>query len=223
MTTANRSEPPLIALISATSAAIAPAVDGLRVAYPSAEVWNLLDDRLLSDAEEAGGVTPPLMQRMTRLIHHAVDGGASGVLLTCSQYGPIAQRVSAPVPVLAPDSAAFRIIKDGQYARVLVLSSLKSALDDSMSRLSAVLGPDQLLIGAVSAAAGQRAREGDVQAVGEALIEAVHEAESGVDAVLLAQYSLAPARDDLSRVLGIPVISGPQTAATRLRQLIEEQ
>jgi hypothetical protein len=44
------------------------------------------------------------------------------------------------------------------------------------------------------------------------------------DAVLLAQYSLSPAADTLSRALGEAVLAGPKLAAATLRaQLLGDQ
>ena len=71
-----------IALISATPLAIAPAMAAVTEAFPDATVWNLLDDRLLADAQQAGGITPGLAARMDQLIELALAGGADGVLLT---------------------------------------------------------------------------------------------------------------------------------------------
>ncbi|MEV6811846.1 hypothetical protein [Micromonospora sp. NPDC051296] len=97
--------PPTVAVIHATAASMAPAADALSAAFPQARVWNLLDDLLLRQAEQHGGVTAPLRRRMSTLIGHAVDGGANAVLLSCSMYGPVAQELAPayPVPVLASD------------------------------------------------------------------------------------------------------------------------
>lgn len=212
---------PRIALISATPAAIAPAVAGLADVFPDAEVWNLLDDRLLPDLEAAGRMTPELEARMRRLIGHAVDSGADGVLLTCSQYGPVAEAATAAVPVLAPDGAAFRAVAEGGYGSVLVLASLDSALADTTARLAAFLahaGSATELSGAVSADALAATRTGDTEALAHALLAVARGTHA--DAVLLAQFSLAGAAEPVAAELGIPVITGPHTAATRLRDLV---
>src|SRR5262245_646305 len=65
---------PLIALIPAGEASMAPAVAAFEDEFPDAELWHLLDTRLVTDADDAGGLTPPLHDRMTTLIQYAVDG-----------------------------------------------------------------------------------------------------------------------------------------------------
>ena len=75
--------PPTVALVHATPAAMAPARSAFADRFPQARLWNLLDDRLISEAEATGGLTPALRHRMQTLIRHAVDGGADAVLLSC--------------------------------------------------------------------------------------------------------------------------------------------
>jgi hypothetical protein len=214
-------ESPLIALISATPVAIPPATAAVGERIPAARVWNLLDDRLLVDAEAAGGLNKELTQRMMRLIQHALDGGADGVLLTCSQYGSVARSLPvhpSAIPVLAADDAAFDAVVEGRFDRVLVLASLESALADTTARLREQLDNADLatqIVGAVVAGAGAAAATGDVDKLTELFLDAAGRL-TDVDAVLLAQYSLAPAHAALSASLGLPVFAGPDLAARLL-------
>ncbi|KPG82385.1 aspartate/glutamate racemase family protein [Frigoribacterium sp. RIT-PI-h] len=217
---------PLIALISAVTAAIRPAATAMIDALPEARIWNILDDQLLQDADNAGGVTPELADRMTRLIEHARCEGVDGILLTCSMYGPVAERLAAEatVPLFAPDQAAFAAVFTGEYTNVLVLSSGAGPLIDSVDRLRAVLadaGSDTTVSGAVVQDAAAAARAGDIAVLAAALRQAVEGAESTPDAILLGQYSLSPAATALEEALHIPVIAGPQRAAAAMRQALE--
>lgn len=223
---AHRGRAPRIALISATPTAIAPAVAGLAEEFPAAEPWNLLDDRLLPDAPDDGPLPADLVDRMRRLIGYALAGGADGVLLTCSLYGPVTSTVETPVPLLAPDTAAFEQALGSASAgggRVLVLASFEAAMRDSVARFSAAAaaaGSAVEPIGVVAPDAFDAAREGDAAALSDALRNACLPHIAGADAVLLAQYSLAPAAATLSTALGVPVVSGPQAAAVALRSAL---
>ncbi|QFU88442.1 aspartate/glutamate racemase family protein [Amycolatopsis sp. YIM 10] len=201
---------PRVALISATPAAIGPAVAGLAGQFPEAEPWNLLDDKLLADAEN--GLTPALADRMRRLIAHALAGHADGILLTCSLYGVVARETNAPVPVLAPDEAVFEEARE--YRRILVLASFGSALRDCVSRFTTV--SDSEVDGVVAADAFGATGS----ALSEALVEAARPHVGHADAVLLGQYSLAPAAAELADALGTTVLSGPNSAASKLRHLL---
>lgn len=216
----NPSVRPRVALISATTSAIAPATAAFAQEFPEARLWNVLDDRLLADAEDSAGVTPELVRRMERLIGYAVAGGADGILLTCSQYGFVSRIVDTPVPVEAPDDASFADVLARGLRSVLVVASLRSALDDTLARLEAAV-----------AAAGTRLRldgirepnavallaAGKPAQLASELAAAVQGRARRPDAVLLAQYSLAPAAEILQTMIGRPVLSGPVSAAKRLR------
>jgi hypothetical protein len=217
---------PRIALIHATPAAIAPAVAGMNTVFPGAEVWNILDDKLLPDADAQGGVTPHLAERMTRLIDLALAEGAAGVLLTCSMYGSVALATQADVPILAPDEAAFETALAGNYGTVLLVASFESALNDCVARFAEFLqanGSATKVVGETVPAAFVATKAGDVIALTEALIAAAKPYVGSVDAVLLAQYSLAPAAAAIEDALGLPVISGPQAAALKLKAAVTAQ
>ncbi|PRX97928.1 aspartate/glutamate racemase family protein [Allonocardiopsis opalescens] len=213
---------PTIALISATPASIPPARSAFAAAFPEARLWNLLDDRLLDDAQDAGEVTPALVDRMHRLIDHATAGGADAVLLTCSLYGFVARERAerSAVPIHAPDTAALDAAVAAGHRRILVLASIPGALDDAQRRFTAHAHAAAASIeidGALAPDAYRAALDEDAEALASALERACAARPGGTDAVLLAQYSLAPAADALARALGVPVYSGPGRAAALLR------
>jgi hypothetical protein len=212
---------PRIALVGAVAAAAPPAVRAFAEAFGEAQTWNVLDDRLIADALAAGGVTPPLAQRMTALIDYAIAGGADGVLLTCSMYGPVAHAVArrAAVPVLASDDAAFQDASSSGYRRIALVASLPLPLADAGTRFAAFLGDRSDGPEVVEVLADGAAGVDDEAALVDALERAVR-GIADLDAVLLAQYSISPAAAELSARLGIPVLAGPPRAAARMRAVL---
>ncbi|OWA19111.1 Asp/Glu racemase [Streptomyces sp. CS227] len=214
--------PPLIALIHAVPTAARIAQDSFAREFPEARLWNILDDRLLDDARVTGGLDDALRRRMLRLIGLAADGGADGVLLTCSSYGEVVDtaRTLWKTPILKSDESMFRAALTGPHDRLAVAASTSPAVPAAISQLDALaarLRPDRpVRLNAVlsEAAAGADApRE-----AAEHLASALRATESdGVQAVLLAQYSLAPAGPALSELLGVPVLDGAGAAAQELR------
>jgi hypothetical protein len=212
-----------VALISATTSAIAPAEAALTQEFPAAETWNLIDDRLLNDANQCGVLDDALRARMERLIAHAAEGGAAGILLTCSMYGSVAVSTRLPIPVLAPDEAAIDELLASGHRRIMVLASLETALADSVGRVRAAFGAagrEAVVTGVFvpGALAATTARD-----LARALTDAAQPAAGDVDVVFLAQYSLAPAGADVSEAIGRPVLSGPVSSAIRLREAIERR
>ncbi|TLM80896.1 hypothetical protein [Pseudarthrobacter sp. NamE5] len=214
---------PTIALISATNLAIGPAQEALQIRLPDYELWNILDDRLLVDAQAHGKVTSELHRRMNRLIDHALAGKARGILLTCSLYGFVTADYSrSPVPVLPPDEAAFKDVTRSQARGVLVLASIEAAARDSADRLSTHLQhvkSAMTVLPVTVPEAAKAAHSGDRELLADMLTNAVSQAPAGY-ALLLAQYSLAPAVSLLAERTNRPVFSGPSSAAKELAAML---
>jgi Asp/Glu/hydantoin racemase len=224
----NNERAPLVAVINATSASVAPAKTGLAAAFPEAAVWNLLDDRLISDAEAAGGLTPALSRRMLALIDYAVRGGAEAVLLSCSMYGPVVEeaRRDHDLPMLSSDEELFAEVSRRSFGSVLLLGPLAPAVEDSVTRLRDVLNrstgaPTTRIVGQVADGAVAATACGDIEKLVRVLQSAASPHVPDVDAVVLGNFSLAPARDGLEGVLQLPVLSAPALAAARLRRSLQ--
>lgn len=224
----NDQRAPLVAVINATTASVSPAKAGLAEAFPEAAVWNLLDDRLISEAEASGGLTPALAKRMLSLIEYAINGGAEAVLLSCSMYGQVLEqaRRDHDLPMLGSDEELFDEIARRSFRSVLLLGPLASAVEDSVTRLREVLGrrtggattriTGQIADGALAATA-----RGDIEELVRVLQSAATPHLHDVNAVVLGNFSLAPAHASLEAALQMPVLSAPVLAAARLRQSLQ--
>ncbi|TYL51752.1 hypothetical protein FXB39_08240 [Nocardioides sp. BGMRC 2183] len=220
---------PVVAVVHATPASLAPVTAAFASGYPPADLWHLLDDRLDRDALAAGGLNAELAGRMERLIQYAVDAGADAVQLACSMYGPVAGRVEHPVPVVPADRGVFDRVAELAPRRVLILASLAPAATDSQERLTSSLaeaGQEADVFATVADSARAAALAGDLDALTDALaaeVEAMLEAGRPPDVVALAQYSLSTVADRVEEKLGIPVLGGPPLAATNLARLLADR
>ncbi|MDX2938441.1 aspartate/glutamate racemase family protein [Streptomyces ipomoeae] len=216
---------PLVALIHAVPAATRVAENAFAREFPQATVWNVLDDRLLDDARAAGGLTDALRRRMLRLIGHVMDGGAQGLLLTCSSYGEVVDTARAlwDVPVLKSDEAMFKAALAGPYRRIAVVASTPPAVPAAVAQLEALVPavrPDRP-VDLVTALSEDAADAGDAEATARHLADALDAAGGAdADAVLLAQYSLTPAAEALAALMDLPVLDGAGAAARELRGLL---
>jgi hypothetical protein len=216
---------PTVALIHATPAAMAPARSAFADRFPDAHLWNLLDDLLISEAEAAGGITPPLQRRMEQLIRHAVDGGADAVLLTCSMYGSVAHDLapSVAVPVLASDDALFARVAEHRPATVAVLGPIPAGVSDTVARLREHLGPDVAVEGTVVEGAAAAAAAGDLPRLEQLMSNAARAAEQRADVVVIGQFSLTPAAPAAAAAASVPVLSPPHLAADVLRDRLSDR
>lgn len=209
--------PPLIALISAVPAAIPPASAAVAAILPHATIWNVIDDRLVDDAD--GPITPHLAARMQRLIDHAVLEGADAVLLTCSMYAAVAHRaaVEAAVPIHGPDDGLFGAVAVGGFRRIALVAPGADPLADSAARIREAIGSEVSVEGVVADGAACAARAGDLDALVETIVSAVGAVSPTPDAVVLGQYSLAAAAGRVQATIGVPTLAAPEHAVRRLR------
>ena len=213
---------PTVALIHATPAAVAPARGAFAKRFPAATLWNLLDDRLIVEAEEAGGLTPSLCHRMRSLIGYAVDGGADAVLLSCSMYGPVAEAAECGVPVLASDQALFDAVSEAGAPRVAVLGPIQAGVDDTVARLRERLA-ESAVTGTVVQGAREAATAGDTARLERLVAEQARQVEPDADVVVLGQFSIAPAQQAAQAAVGVPVLSPPHLAADVLRRRLAQE
>jgi Asp/Glu/hydantoin racemase len=213
---------PLVAFVHATPLAIAPAAAAFREEIPGVRIWNILDDRLLVDLTESGSMTAGLRDRIAGLVGHAMSGGADAVALTCSAYSPVVDELVQRYdrPVLKPDAAMYRqVVADG-HTRVGVLCSTPAAVEPALNLLAAAsAGRPRAVTGEaqVCTEAAGAAEAGDGPALVAALGRSVKPlVDRGIQALLLAQYSLSGAAAPLQERFGLPCYSGPRAAAKEL-------
>ncbi|MER5596540.1 aspartate/glutamate racemase family protein [Streptomyces sp. NPDC002265] len=197
-----------------TSPVHVPVFDALRdEAHPGLELRHFVDEGLLERARATG---PDAVAADVRAaVDRAVDGGARAVLCTCSTIGAVAEAYGAEagVPVLRVDRPmAAAAVAAG--SRVVVLAALASTL-----------GPTADLIEEEARGA---ARPVTVRTVlvdgawacfeagdGERYVRLVAEAADAVtdaDAIVLAQASMAPARE--LATTSVPVLASPRPGLT---------
>jgi aspartate/glutamate racemase len=187
-----------IALIHAVQMAIPPVAAAFDALWPEAERLNLLDDSLSVDRQRAGALTPEISGRIAGLAGYAGSCGADAILYTCSAFGAAIEAVAraSPIPVLKPNEAMFdEALAAGRRIGMIATfppsvagmeAEFRAAAAASGATIATVCVPEAL-------AAAQR---GDMATHETLLAAAAGRPElAGVDALMLAQLSMAPARD----------------------------
>lgn len=206
-----------IALIHAVRVAMQPVEDAFRRHWPEAERINLLDDALSVDRDQAGALTVELSGRISALANYAVSAGASGILYTCSAFGAAIEAVKERLrmPVLKPNEAMFA--EAATLGRRLGLLATFPSSIESMAKELKLLAPHIELETACVPQALAALQAGDA-AQHDALLAAVAPKLSGCDALMLAQFSTARARDAVARVVRCPVLTSPESAVLAMRK-----
>jgi hypothetical protein len=214
-----------IALIHATPAAVEPIQTAFARDWPEPELVNLLDDSLSRDRALAPDLTDEMYGRFEALGRYALSFGADGILFTCSAFGPAIERVarSVAVPVLKPNEAMFAeaLAIGGRIGMLATfapsIASMASEFDADAAAAGAEVTLESRFVPDAMAAllAGQRGEH-------DALVAEAGPALAPCNAIMLAQFSMAPAADLLRRKLpGVPVLTSPGAAVAAMRQRIK--
>jgi Asp/Glu/hydantoin racemase len=206
-----------ITLVHALKHSIAPIEASFAKLWPEARLMNLLDDSLSADLARDGKLTDAMTDRFLSIGRYAASTGANGILFTCSAFGPCIEAVAgeqAPIPVLKPNEAMIELAaKSGR--KVGLLSSFPPTLA-SMPRefpASVELVP-KLAEGALAALdRGNRAEHDRL------VVEASKDLRD-CDVIALAQYSMAPAAEQVAQATGKPVLTTPDSAVMKLKAIL---
>ena len=205
-----------ITLVHALKHSILPIEASFAKLWPEARLMNLLDDSLSADLARDGRLTDAMTGRFLIIGRYAASTGADGILFTCSAFGPCIEAVAgerAPMPVLKPNEAMIEQAAKSQ--RVGLLSSFPPTLA-SMPRefpASVELMP-KLAEGALAALdRGDRAEH-------DRLVVAAAKDLRDCDIIALAQYSMAPAAEQVAQATGKPVLTTPDSAVMKLKAML---
>jgi Asp/Glu/hydantoin racemase len=214
-----------IALIHALTVSIAPSTEAFHALWPEAECFNLLDDSLAVDRERSGELTPAIAARITALARHARSCGADGILYTCSAFGTAIEAVAclSAIPVLKPNEAMFaEALTLGKRIGMLATFAPSVPSMEAEFEVEAV-GSGATITSICVPEAMAALQRGDAQAHDALLAEAAQLPEAReFDALMLAQFSMARARDAVRTVANCPVLTSPHSAVLRMKARIAQ-
>ena len=206
-----------IALIHALKHSIAPVEAAFARLWSAATLMNLVDDSLSADVARDGRITEAMTQRFLTLGRYAASTGADAILFTCSAFGPCIEAVArehAPMPVLKPNEAMIeQAIGLGRKIGLLAtFAPTLVSMPPEFPRSVEVV--PKLAEGALAALdRGDRAEHDRLVA------EAARDLRD-CDLVALAQYSMAPAAALVAEASGRPVLTTPDSAVQKLKELL---
>ncbi len=226
---------PKIALIHATALAMAPVAAAFERLWPEARRMNLLDDRLSQDLALAGVLDEAMFARFHTLAAYAKTCGADAILFTCSAFGPAIESVKKTIglPALNPNQAMFdealalclaaTTLPRDTPARVGLMTTFAPSTAPLVLELetAARLLCMPLVIDTTCATGAMEAlNRGDGETHDRLIVEHAASLEK-CDVVLLGQFSMATAQAVVERRVSRPVLTSPQSAVIRLRQLLQ--
>jgi Asp/Glu/hydantoin racemase len=206
-----------IALIHALKHSIAPIEASLAQAWPDARLMNLLDDSLSADLARDGRFTDAMTGRFLSLGRYVAGSGADAILFTCSAFGPCIEAVArahAPMPVLKPNEAMIEQAA-AKGRRIGLLATFAPTLVSMPAEF-----PQPLEIVPKLAAGALAALDRGDRAEHDRLVAEASRELQGCDLIALAQYSMAPAAALVAEASGRPVLTTPDSAVQKLKELL---
>jgi Asp/Glu/hydantoin racemase len=206
-----------IALIHALKHSIQPIESSFARLWPEPRLMNLLDDSLSADLARDGRLTDAMTERFLALGRYVVSTGTDAILFTCSAFGPCIEAVArahAPMPVLKPNEAMIEQAARSS-GRVGLLSTFPPTLVSMPREFPAsVEVVPKLAEGALAAL-----DRGD-RAVHDRLVVDASKDLRDCDVIALAQYSMAPAASAVEQASGRPVLTTPDSAVLKLKEMV---
>jgi hypothetical protein len=212
-----------IALIHALIHSIEPINAAFDQIWPDCTRMNLLDDSLSADlAANPAGLDDAMTERFLTLSKYAIGTGAGGILFTCSAFGPCIDAVKRTwpgLPVLKPNEAmiddAVAVARAGRR-RIAVLATFAPTLASMPPEFPSDI--DVVPMHVADAMEALNAR--DVEAH-DRLVAAAAGRVRDVDAIALAQFSMARALRSAQAATALPILTTPASAVRALRQRLD--
>jgi len=210
-----------------TSPTLSPLFNDLCAKHlPNTRLLHFVDESLIKNTIAAGHLEKQTMRRLIDLVGSTFDAGADAVLVTCSSIGPAVDIAAAlhDKPVLRVDAPmAERAIAAGN--RIGVLATLSTTLDPTVAlvrRTAAEMSKHVEVVEHLCEGAFEAVMAGDTATHDRVVGTAIRETMKGVDAILLAQASMARVLDSLRpEEIPAPVFTSPELGVERARDVLE--
>lgn len=188
------------------------------------KVFNIIDDSLLHDVMENGGINSKIISRVSKYFKAAEENGADLIFNQCSSIGE-ASDVAANlvnIPVLKVDEAmCLKAVEIGQ--KIGVVATVKSTMKPSTNLVKnkamlinkKVEVVEYLVDGALDVLMKEKNREKHNNMV----LEKISEAEKNCDVIVLAQGSMTVLLNELKNTK-VPVLTSPRMGVEKARDIL---
>jgi len=216
--------PKRVGLVHALQDSMEPVADAMQRHWPAAEFAHLFDGSLYLDRSRGSATPDEIDRRIGELLRYCASTGVDGILFTGSFFGEAVRkaRSALSVPVLTSyDGIVEAVLAKGTRFCVLATAADSVGLlqtDLEKAAAARALGievqghfvPDAMeaLLG------GDRERHDDLVAAAAASLPAC-------DAILLAQFSMAPAGALAAQQSGQVVLTAPEAGVLELKRRLE--
>ena len=215
---------PRIALIHATRVAMDPIEKAARQLWPEAETISILEEGLSVDRQKTEELSPALWDRIVGLAKYAETTGPDGILFTCTAFGDAIEDAAgrSTLPIMKPNEAMFDAAFGfgDRIAMIYTFPPAAKGMEEDFKKAATARGSGAVLKTYLSDGALDAKRAGNDAEHDRLLARTARQIED-MDVILLAQFSMSDAADDVRRYCSLPVLTSPEAAITELRRRVE--
>ena len=213
-----------IAAIYTGAALVKPLSDLMKETLGDYKVMNILDDSMIADIIEAGGMTKAVKRRLYGYYEIACASGAELILNTCSSIGDAVYgaREFFPIPIIRIDEPMARRAIELTDS-IAVLATLPTTLDPTirlLERCAQEAGKSIRTISALAEGAFPAITAGDAETHDRLIAETAKRVADSCDVILLAQGSMARMEKPLADLTGKTVLSSPRLGVEQIKGLL---
>ncbi len=218
---------PRIGLVHALQASIAPTEAAFLEIWPQAEPVSLYDQWLYTDFNNARAMTAELFRRIEALLRFTADTGAEAILFTGSLFGePVAAaRTKLDIPVVTAYEAmieeAFSVAPRPRLGLLATSIDTLELMTADIQAYSVAHDLDYEVDAHHVAGAREALRRGGQEQHDELVAFAATRMEA-CDALLLAQFSMAPVAKCIRSAPGRRLLTSPGCAVAKLKKLLPQ-
>ena len=193
---------------------------------PDCRLINIIDDSLIADVIENNEVSPSVARRLLQYYQIAADMGADVIFNTCSsvgEYVAIGQKI-IDVPIVRIDEAmAQEAVKN--YQTIGVIATLPTTLGPTVRLVQSqaeLLGRHVSVVEGLAEGAYQALVNGKPEEHDQRILDAARRLAQDVDAIVLAQGSMARMEKKLAEATGKPVLSSIKRGVKAVKSVLEK-
>lgn len=213
-----------LTLLHTVATVIQALTDLARELVPDMEISHLVDESILKNVIKNGQLTPDTFRTVSDLVVSAERSGADAVLITCSSISPcvdVARRL-VNVPVFKIDEPmALEAVETG--TRIGVAATLMTTLEPTVGLVrdkANQIGKKVEIETCLCEGAFDAVICGDVEKHDRIVIESLTRLVEKVDAVVLAQASMARLIPSLPESIATPILSSPRSGIMKVGETL---
>ncbi len=191
---------------------------------PDVRLINIVDDSLIQDVIQSNTVPHGVSKRLINYYFIARDVGADIIFNTCSSVGDVAihARDLLDVPIVKIDDAMAEeaVLK---YKKIGVLATLQTTMEPTVRLLHCFAKKHNkkcIISESLANGAFEAIINGDQKLHDSLIMEAANKIAPNVDAIVLAQGSMARMETKISELTCKPILSSPERGVLSIQNVL---